>query len=179
LLPRRMQSWRLRPNGGGVILHGSSHSLDLLRFLLQDEVAELAAVSGQRLLGELVEEDVLTRVRMARSGALFHLHDSFIVPHNRSSIEIYGDIGTLIAYHCLPEEPAGELLLLRNQQLTPLPISAIDPYWQVVYAFQQAVRNNGQPLASGQDGLRSLQLAQAVQESVQKGSTVALPHQRQ
>ncbi len=178
LLPPRQQSWRLQPNGGGVILDQTTHSLDLLRFLLADEVAEVAAMSGQRLLGTRVEEDVLTQVRMARRGTLFHLHNSFIIPHNRTSVEIYGDTGTLIAYHCLPEEPAGELLLVRNQQQMALPVLSVDPYWHVVYIFQQAVQSNAPfitpLLASGQDGVRSLQLALAVQESVQKNQPVSL-----
>ena len=50
LLETSMHTWRLRGNGGGVILNRMMHDIDALRFLLRDEVHSVQARSTQQLL---------------------------------------------------------------------------------------------------------------------------------
>jgi len=184
LLQTQFQTWRLQANGGGVVFDRTIHALDLIRFLLVDEIAQVSAISAQQILGELpadgaeplVEEDVLTVVRTARRNVTLQLHDSFVIPHNQTSVEIYGSSGALIARGCLAAQETGDLLLVRNQQITPIPVAAVDPYWTSIYAFHAAVRATNpsqasslpdrEPLATAEDGIQSVMAALAVRQSI-------------
>ena len=184
LLQTQFHTWRLQANGGGVVFDRTIHSLDLIRYLLGDEIAQVSAISAQQILGELpvdgaeplVEEDVLTVVRTARRNVNLQLHDSFVIPHNQTSVEIYGSSGALIARGCLAPQETGDLLLVRNQQITPIPVAAVDPYWTSIYAFHAAVRAthpsqasslpDREPLATAEDGIQSVMAALAVRQSI-------------
>ncbi|GIV78750.1 MAG: 1,5-anhydro-D-fructose reductase [Litorilinea sp.] len=175
LLPPDLQSWRLEPNGGGVILDRTLHDLDLLRFLFRDEIDQVQAISTQQLLGQKVPEEVLTTVHLRRHGLFVQLHDSFLVPHLPTCVEIYGSTGSLIARHCLAGEGPGELYLARHGQLTPVAVPTVPTAWhQAVAHFNRAVRGEGPLLASGVDGVQSLVAALAVEQSLRERRPVAV-----
>jgi len=189
LLQTQFQTWRLQTNGGGVIFDRTIHTLDLIRFLLADEIAQVSSIAGQQILGAsqmhgspLVEEDVLTVVRTAHRNVTLQLHDSFVIPHNRTSVEIYGTGGALLARGCLRRQEQGDLSLVRNQQHTPISVATVDPYWTSVYAFHAAVRattlpqadflQEQGPLATAEDGIQSVAAALAVHQSLAQRSTI-------
>ncbi|CAN5625160.1 Gfo/Idh/MocA family oxidoreductase [soil metagenome] len=187
LLPPQFQTWRLQGNGGGVLFDRTIHSLDLLRFLLDDEITEVMAVSGQQFLSEqatmrspvLVEEDVLSTVRMAHRNLTFQLHDSFVVPHLPTSVEIYGTAGTLVARGVLNEHEDSELRLLHNQQYTVKPLALINAYWQLIYHFNATVRQQSSipttpQLATAIDGIKSLAAALAMRQAIHAHTPVQL-----
>ncbi len=187
LLPPQFQTWRLQANGGGVLFDRAIHSLDLLRFLLGDEIAEVTAVHAQQILGEQaatslvapVEEDVLSIVRMVQRNVTFQLHDSLVIPHHPTSIELYGTTGTLIARGVFDEADDSELRLLHNQQYTIKPLALINAYWQLIYDFNAAVREQrllpATPrLATAADGIKSLTAALAMRRSIQAHSPIQL-----
>ena len=187
LLPPQFQTWRLQANGGGVLFDRAIHSLDLLRFLLGDEIVEVTAVNAQQILGEQadtglaapVEEDVMSIVRMAQRNVTFQLHDSLIIPHHPTSIELYGTAGTLVARSLFDEADDSELRLLHNQQYTIQPLALINTYWQLIYDFNTTVREQRSlpstpRLATAADGLKSLTAALAMRRSIQEHAPIQL-----
>ena len=50
------------------------------------------------------------------------------------------------------------------------------PYLEAVRRFNSAVRGEGEPLATGRDGIASLAVALAALEPAKTGRTVAIPH---
>lgn len=180
LLPTARQSWRLRAQGGGVLLDRSAHSVDLLRFLLRDEVESAYSVSTQQLLGNEVEEDVLSLLGLRRHRIVVQTHDSFIVAHAAAALEFYGSIGTLTVNHCWHTSRPSELWLQRHGQTTLVSTSATSPFLAAVQAFVHAVRTQGAPLASGADGVNNLAILHAAQSSLARGQrvSVALPMRR-
>jgi 1,5-anhydro-D-fructose reductase (1,5-anhydro-D-mannitol-forming) len=173
LLGLPQQTWRLRALGGGVLFDRSLHSLDLLRFLCADEIAEVFAVEGKRIWGAEVEEDVVMIVRMARRGVSFTVHDSFIIPHTPTSIEVYGAQSTLTAWRCLGEgksvlwsQRAGEQQTLALREFIPLQES--------VAAMHRAATGSGQPVANAHDAVQGLAAVFAAQQSLQRGAPVRL-----
>jgi 1,5-anhydro-D-fructose reductase (1,5-anhydro-D-mannitol-forming) len=158
-------TWRLKPRGGGVIFDRSIHSLDLLRFLFNDEIASVAALGAEQAWGDGVFDDVVINVRMARRQVLVQVRDSYIVPHARDRVELYGTSGTLIARGAFLPGVTGELELVRHGRIQPIPVSEADPFEQVVQAFGNAVRGDGPPLCPGADALVSLEVALAVRAS--------------
>ncbi len=175
LLRTRQQTWRLRQNGGGVILDRMLHDIDMLRFLLRDEIGAIHTISTQQILGNEVEEDVLTHLKLRRSGLHFQLHDSFIIPHSRTGIEINGSTGTLLARDCFDNDLPSELVLLRHGQETRVSTPQSDPHKYAVQMFNSAIRHSGQPLATGTDGVHSLAVTLAAIESIRRGQRVTIP----
>lgn len=169
-----LQTWRLRPDGGGVILDRTLHSVDLIRYLLRDEAADVYARSTHQVLGDDVEEDVVSHLVLRRSGLVFQLHDSFLVPHTPTTVEIHGSAGALVARHCLVDDYPSELHLIRHGRGSPLPLVPADLAHRAVQLFTAAVRGQGTPLATGTDGVQSLAIALAAQESIRRGRQVSL-----
>lgn len=192
-LTRGQHTWRLKPRGGGVIFDRSIHSLDLLRFLFHDEIDTLTAFGAEQAWGDGVFDDVITNVRLRRRGILVQVRDSYIVPHARDRVELYGTSGTLIARGAfLPDRP-GDLEMVRHGEIQPIPVPQTDPFWQIIRNFDMAVRDternterntgrdegqdggrNGgqdrvQPICSGADALISLEAALAVQAAANRG----------
>ncbi len=169
LLPTARQTWRLAPPAGGVLLDRTLHSLDMLRFLLRDDIADIFAAASPRLLGDAVEEDVRTVVTLRRSGLAAAAHDSFVIPHTPTSVEVHGSRGTLVARHCWVDAPPGELWLLRHGGSEAVPLPPADVALAAAQRFVDAVRVGSAPLAGGADGVHSLAAVLTAAESIRRG----------
>jgi 1,5-anhydro-D-fructose reductase (1,5-anhydro-D-mannitol-forming) len=180
LLPTVRQSWRLRPQGGGVLLDRTAHTVDLLRFLLRDEVETAYCVNTQQILGDQVEEDVISLLTLRRSRLVIQTHDSFVAAHTPTSAEFYGSSGILTVNHCWRIDRPSELWLHRHDQTISVPFTASNPFLAAVQAFGHAVRTQGAPLAGGADGVNNLAILHAAQISLARGQRipVALPMRR-
>lgn len=175
LLPPARQTWRLRPLGGGVLHDRASRSVDILRFLLRDEVDRIFCAASPHLLSEVVEEEVHSTLTLRRSGQVFHSHDSFLVSHLPNSLELYGSRGALVARHLFDNTQSGELWLHRHGQVTQIPTATIAPYAASLQAFTHAVRGQSPPLAGGPDAVHALRVIEAAQESLHRGQQIRLP----
>jgi 1,5-anhydro-D-fructose reductase (1,5-anhydro-D-mannitol-forming) len=175
-LPPQLQTWRLQANGGGVIYDRTTHDLDLLRYLLRQEISTVYAASTQSALGETAQrqapEDVVAQVQMVRSRITVQLHDSFIVGHNPTSIELYGTRGALIVHHWFHDKAESTLHWRRHDQVEELALPLLDPFWHMIYYFNAAVRTGAAPLAAAEDGLHSLAVALALQRSLHEEAPV-------
>ena len=168
LLSPSLHTWRLRPNGGGVTLDRTVHDVDLLRFVLRDEVQAVEAVNTQHLLSNDVEEDVVALITMRRSGLLFQLHDSFIIPHDVGGIRLFGSTGTLAARRVFEDDAPSELFLIRHGRPTAIPLEDGSPYAETIARFHAAVRGQARPVAGSADGINNLAVALAFQESIRR-----------
>lgn len=170
MLQPAQQTWRLKRNGGGVLLSRTSHDIDTLRYLLQDEVAEIFATQTPAILSEEsagVEENILATVQMQRSRLAVHLHDSFFIPHQPTLIQLYGSTGILQIQHWADEKQETALLLLRNGQTESFPLAHHhSPDWRLIYAFNNALRNGAPLLADANDGRHTLAAVLAAHKSL-------------
>ncbi|MCB0107654.1 MAG: hypothetical protein KDE53_17155, partial [Caldilineaceae bacterium] len=183
-LARHQQSWRLQSTAGGVLRNRMPHAIDLLSYLLQDEVKSVYATASPQLLGEggdrAVEEDVQSFITLRSSQLTIQLHDSFFLPHMPTMFELYGTQGTLQIQHWADQSRQSCLFLIRNHQSERQPIPPGDADRQLIASFVQAVHrqqeshdSSGQSLlATAEAGIRSLQVALAAQQSVQTGHVV-------
>jgi 1,5-anhydro-D-fructose reductase (1,5-anhydro-D-mannitol-forming) len=178
-LPENLHGWRLRSleAGGGVILDITVHDADTLRFVLDDEVEEVAAISAEQGLGGDGIEDSVMGVMQFRSGALASFHDSFVVRHAGTGLEIHGTEGSLLGRDIMTQLPAGEVILRREDGVEKVDMGdREDLYVRAVRLFNDAVRGEGRPAATDEDGLRSLAVALAAKESSSRGRRVSVAH---
>jgi 1,5-anhydro-D-fructose reductase (1,5-anhydro-D-mannitol-forming) len=170
-LPERLQGWRLTEPGAGagVVLDIVVHEADALRFVLTDEVAEVVALTAnQGLAGDGVEDAVAGALRM-RGGALGSYACSFVQPHGEQGLRVDGREASAVLQRAAPGGPA-TLALLDGAGRTEVPLPPQRPVGELtVRAFESAVRGEGEPSATGEDGVASLAVALAALESARTG----------
>lgn len=178
-LPPHLQGWRLHnpEAGGGVILDITCHDADTLRFLLDAEVLEAVALSQQAELASGQLEDGVMAVLRFDNGVLAQLHDAFTVKHAGTGLEMHGTEGSIVARNVMTQRPIGDIFLRNASGETSVPVEHENLYVRALQAFNAAVAGRGQPSASGEDGVRSLAVALAVQEAARTGKRVTVQYQ--
>ncbi len=175
-LPAHLQGWRIhQPQaGGGVILDITVHDADTLRFILGAEAIEAVALSQASGMATGGLEDGVMAVLRFDNGVLAQLHDAFTVRHAGTGLEIHGETGSLIGRDVMTQQPVGEVLLRTAAGEQVVPVAHHDLYQRGVAAFCAALRGEGAPAATAQDGLCSLAAALAVAEACRTGSAVRI-----
>ncbi len=174
-LPEPLQTWRIHdPDaGGGVILDITVHDADTLRFDLDDEPVEVTALTASQGMASKGLPDAVMGVMRFRSGLLAQFHDAFTIRHTLTGFEVHGTEGSILARDVMTQQPRGQVVLRRGDQeemIDPGPHE--DLYTRAVRLFNAAIRGEGKPAATGEDGVRSLAVALAVAESAATGRTV-------
>ncbi|HTS53656.1 MAG TPA: Gfo/Idh/MocA family oxidoreductase [Burkholderiales bacterium] len=178
-LPPHLQGWRLhKPEaGGGVILDISCHDADTLRFLLDAEAIEAVALSQQAELASGELEDGVMAVLRFDNGVLAQLHDAFTVKHAGTGLEVHGTEGSIIARNVMTQRPIGEVVLRNASGEAAVAVEHENLYVRALRAFNAAVAGQGELSASGEDGVKSLAVALAVQEASRTGQRVAVRYE--
>ncbi len=179
-LPGHLQGWRIeRPDaGGGVVLDITVHDADTLRFVLDDEVDEVTAFTANQGMASGDLEDAVMGVMRFRNGVLAQFHDAFSVRHAGTGFEVHGTEGSLIGTDVMTQRPVGTIALRRNGSTEAVETGPPEGlYERSVRLFNQAALGNGQPAASGEDGVRSLAIALAVRESAATGRAVRVAYE--
>ncbi len=173
-LPEHLRTWRINDprTGAGVVLDITVHDTDTLRFILQDEVEEVTAMTAQTGLGSGDIEDAVMGVMRFRGGILAQFHDAFTIAHAGTGLEIHGTEGSLVATGVMTQEPVGHIDLRRSGHLKRLALDAEpeDLYTHAVRCFHRAIRGDGTPASTADDGVRSLAVGLAVREAARTGT---------
>lgn len=175
-LPEHLQGWRInRPeSGGGVILDITVHDADTVRFVLGDEVMEVTAMTAAQGMAAGGLEDTVMGVMRLRGGPLVQFHDSFVARHPFTGFEVHGADGSLYGRDIMTQRPVGTVTLRRNGEDEDIPIDHENLYERSVRRFNAAIRGEGEPAATAEDGIRSLEVALAVRESARSGRVVSI-----
>ncbi|MCC6315428.1 MAG: Gfo/Idh/MocA family oxidoreductase, partial [Thermomicrobiales bacterium] len=178
-LPAHLQGWRIdRPDaGGGVILDITVHDADTLRFVLDDEAEEITALTASQGMGKQGLEDAVMGVMRFKRGVLAQFHDAFTIQHAGTGFEVHGTEGSLIGRDVMTQQPGGRVVLRRNGREAAIELpEPNDLYERSVACFNAAVRGEGEPSATGEDGVRSLAIALAARQSAAEGRTVTIDY---
>jgi 1,5-anhydro-D-fructose reductase (1,5-anhydro-D-mannitol-forming) len=178
-LPEHLQGWRLsRPDaGGGVVMDITVHDADTLRFVLDDDPVEVTAFTQSAGMGANGLEDGVMSVFRFKSGLLAQAHDAFTVRHAGTGFEVHGTEGSLIARDVMTQKPTGSVLLRTAAGEEELSFDRDDLYVRSLGRFHAAVRGEGTPAATGEDGVWSLAAAEAVLASAKTGKAVPIDPQ--
>jgi 1,5-anhydro-D-fructose reductase (1,5-anhydro-D-mannitol-forming) len=169
--------WGLPQRSGAGIMYGTGvHAIDLLRFVLGQEVTEVAAWTDatpdqpldSRVLA-LLRFDGGTEAMLVSARALGQ-PDNDLVVHGpdgrlRTSDTVWEDFGGRL-------ELATESGVERWEYADPRPDLRL--YVDQVARFSSAVLGEGSPAASGEDGLAASRVTDAIQRSARERRTVSL-----
>lgn len=172
-LPPPLQGWRINaPDaGGGVIPDITVHDADVARFLLGEDPVSVVAQMASSGLGEGVEDSAMSVWAMP-SGAMVMSHESFTHPFAGSGLEVHGTEGSIFARNVMTQNPIGSIELVTASGREAIGFEHHDLYAEGVRRFHAAIAGDGEPAATGRDGVKSLAVALAVRDAAARGIRV-------
>ncbi|WP_158812737.1 Gfo/Idh/MocA family protein [Methylocapsa sp. S129] len=175
-LPEHLQGWRIKDpkTGAGVVMDITVHDADTLRFVLGDEPIAVTAMIQSAGMGEGAIEDGVMGVARFKSGLIAHFHDAFTSRYAKTTFEVHGSDGSLFGADCMTQRPIGTVTLRDKHGEALLPLAQENLYERSVRAFQAAIRGQGLPSASGEDGVRSMAMAIATLEAAHSARETAV-----
>ncbi len=167
-------TWRQDPAqaGLGTSMNVGTHVYDILRFIQGSEIVMVSAMFDTA--PQVMETTSLTTFRFA-NGALAQLNVNQSTPNPHNDFVIYGSKGRITGRSLTRSREGGELQVSIDggaSRVTKYP--AINAHEACVVEFSKALLEGRAPAATGVDGLRSVQLTDAMGKSAWEGVHVRL-----
>jgi predicted dehydrogenase len=112
-------AWRQvkKLGGGGAIMDLGVHCIELIEYLLDEEIEEVKSLYSTRTFSYEVEDGAVVIFR-TKNGVLGHIDVNFNIPDDasESKLELYGSEGYLIGKGTLAQEEKGVLAYLYSPQ---------------------------------------------------------------
>jgi 1,5-anhydro-D-fructose reductase (1,5-anhydro-D-mannitol-forming) len=175
-LPENLQGWRItRPEaGGGVVLDITVHDADTLRFVLGDDPVEVSCFTQSAGMAGAGLEDGAMCIWRFKSGVIAQSHEGFTTKFAGTGFEVHGSEGSLIASNVMTQKPDGSVMLRTAAGEEELSFDRDDLYSRSLRQFHTAIRDEGQPVATGEDGIWSLASAEAALQSASSGKAIKI-----
>ncbi len=117
--PEIAGAWRQKKalGGGGAVMDLAVHCIELIEYVLQDEIREVKAFCATQTFSYEVEDSGLIAFR-TKKGVLGHIDVNFNIPDScsESKMELYGTEGYIICNGTLGQEEKGTLSYLHSAQ---------------------------------------------------------------
>ncbi|CAA9457293.1 MAG: Glucose-fructose oxidoreductase [uncultured Rubrobacteraceae bacterium] len=144
-------NWRVDPAraGGGAFVDLAPHGLDLLSYLLGEEIVEVSCLAQRRVFGYPVEDGAALVGRTA-TGTLVIQHVAYNTPdaYPRRTLEIVGTEAMVIATNTMGQTPGGTLEIVDPKDGTRTTIQIPpeedrSPFLAQVEAFSASLLGGG------------------------------------
>lgn len=162
--------------GGASTLMGTGvHVMDLLRFVLGQEIAEVAAITDGQTADRPLEQIAALSLRFS-SGTLGTLVCGRLLPDTRNDLALYGINGRFTSRETIWEAQKGDIEVVSDSvnRAETYPENYLGNFIAQMEDFQQAVADDQPPAATGEDGLRVVETTLAAIESARTGRTVKI-----
>ena len=158
---------------GGPIGDVGSHCIDLLRFVLGDEVTQVATTAAaDQASGQL---EAGAAISLGFAGGTFGAVTVSFRGAYRTALEISGETGQIVAEDGLSSERTVRVTLLRNGRVEEVDeVPNAGSYSRMLDAFSGWVHGEGTYAGSGQDALMSQFALDGAYASWKTGRTVKL-----
>ncbi|MDH2903280.1 MAG: Gfo/Idh/MocA family oxidoreductase [Actinomycetota bacterium] len=176
-LSERLRGWRLsgEAQGAGVVWDIVVHNVDTLRADLRSDVVEVTALSATGELARSGIEDLTNCTFRFANGVIATTCESYLVPFSRTSLEIHGSLGSLVAMDVMRQDPIGDITITNATGRHDVVVDDRENlYVKTIRRFEQACYGIGEPFSTGADGLAAATCATGVLISARERRTVAL-----
>ena len=173
-------SWRRDPetSGGGIVTGTGVHVIDLLRYVIDDEVTAVSAVTDAQSSPVAPVETRAVALLRFRRGTLGVVRCVRPVHAPPNDLLLQGTTGLLHGRGTVDEAARGRLDAAgADPELTGVPAGA-NMYAAQVQAFAHAALTGEEPNASGADGLAVTIITAALYESARSGREVQIDVRR-
>jgi len=143
------RKWFIRPedSGGGALMDLGSHLIDLLLYLVDDEIESCQLrTRGEARLG--VETDALASFRF-RDGLPATVFASWQVPLHDNIIQVYGDRASLFARRTLGPYTDGTVERITEAGREQIPVTYRNHYVLQLEHFRDCIAEKRDPITSG------------------------------
>jgi len=173
-----LSDWWGKPEqiGGAYAIMGMGvHVFDLLQFLVEQPIVEVAAITNGQTPEKPLEDLAAVAFRMA-GGGVGTVCCGRRVPDTENDAMIYGVNGRIALRDMVWEHLSGKLEVVSESVNTEVSFEKdrLGLYKRQIEAFNRAVQSGENFEASGWDGLGIIQIAAAVVESASKGQAVKI-----
>jgi predicted dehydrogenase len=160
----------------------TSHDISVVLFLMEDIPVEVTT-KGESYLREGIEDVVFATLKF-KNNILAQIHASWLDPHKMRKFTVVGSKKMAVFDDMQPSEKIrlydkgvdrkvdyqtyAEYLALRNGDINIPSINMKEPLQIECQHFLDCIRNNSQPLSSGENGLKTLKVLEAAQSSLNR-----------
>lgn len=169
-----LRDWRTDINlsGLGTLNNLGVHAYDFVRYVLGSEVVEATALLNVERREEL-ETLAVSALRFA-NGTLANVVVSQALPHFRADVGFYGTEGRIVARSAIRPDKEATVSIVVGEDERVTEATTAGGFAAALEAFQRAVLDDTEPNPSGVDGLRSVELTDALARSAREGRTIEL-----
>jgi predicted dehydrogenase len=163
--------------GGGPIVDIGVHSIDTLRYILQDHIVKVSARGFYDKLSGPMEAAATLLLEFSR-GTLATVSVSFRSSY-RTPLEFVGTDGVLFADNGLTVERPINIQLLRNGQMVESEtVSNTSAYAAMLDSFADSLEGKGRFRAPAEEGWQNQEVLDAAYRSMKSGNTEVVPQVR-
>ena len=171
-----LREWWGQPDliGGAAAMMGTGvHAVDLLRFLLGQEVIEVSAITDGQTQAQPLETMATATLRFD-GGTLATVCCGRSLPDSLNDFTLYGINGRASGRATLWEAQQGRVSIDSGSlnQTQVYPSRFLGNFTSQMEEFAQAVEDGREPAAAGMDGLRVVEITLAMIQSAREGRTV-------
>jgi predicted dehydrogenase len=168
-------SWRTDPSiaGLGTTFSVGVHVYDILRFILGSEIVSVSSFFDTPR--GVMEKTNLSTFRFA-NGVMAQVNVNETTPHPHNDYTIYGTRGRITGRGLTRSRFSGEIhVSIGGGETRRMEFPTVNAHQGSVTAFSKALLEGREPSPSGIDGLKSVQLCEAMARSAWDGVHVTLP----
>jgi predicted dehydrogenase len=185
LRARRVGPFPHRIRDVGVIHDLAPHDIDIMRYLLDDDVASVFASARRHINTE--NEDLVAAVVTFGGGAMGLLDINWLTPTKERTLTVLCEKGMFVVDYAAQSlafyenfaaaAKPGTLASVTEGPMTRYPIAAREPLRAELEAFRDAIIGGGPAPVSAGDGIAALRVVEALVESSFAGRPVEVSRQ--
>ena len=181
-LPRTgLRAWWEQPEfmGGASVLMGLGvHVFDLFRFLLEEEIVEVTALTDGQTAQQPLEHIASISLRMS-GGAIASVLCGRMLPDTQNDFAVYGSDGRITGKGTIWEARLGraEMVSATQNRAETYEYDYLANFVDELEDFEKAVEEDREPRATGLDGFKATQITEAAIESARTGRIVSVEQQ--